>query len=48
MTLLLIFLSGYIAVSLLVGRGPRWTAITIYWVVVYTKNFVDWWKGRDE
>lgn len=48
MTILLIILSGYIAVNLICGNGPRWTAITLYWVAVYIKNFVDGWRRLND
>ena len=35
-------LAGYVAINLMVGNGPRWTAITLYWMVVTTKNVFDW------
>lgn len=52
MVILLMIISGYVAVNLLLGNGPRWPAITLYWVVLTIKNALDWgkkWtkKGKD-
>ena len=44
MVILLMIISGYVAVNLLLGNGPRWPAITLYWVVLTIKNALDWGK----
>lgn len=41
MSIILTGLAGYVAINLIIGNGPRWTAITIYWFFVYLKNFMD-------
>ena len=44
MVILLMIISGYVAVNLMLGNGPRWNAITMYWVVLTIKNALDWGK----
>ena len=41
MSVILTALAGYITVNLIIGNGPRWWAITVYWVVVTVKNLMD-------
>lgn len=37
----LTILASYIAVCLICGQGPKWTAITVYWAGVTIKNLMD-------
>lgn len=37
----LAIVSAFIAGNLLIGNGPVWPAITLYWVIVTIKNFKD-------
>ena len=40
-TIALAIVSAFIAGNLLIGNGPVWAAITLYWVIVTIKNFKD-------
>ena len=41
MQIVLAVIAGYVAVNLLIGNGPRWNAITLYWVMVTIKNVLE-------
>lgn len=47
MSIILTALACYIAINLILGNGPRWTAITWYWGMVTIKNAMDAWRRRN-
>lgn len=42
MSLLLMLLAGHIAANLMRGHGADWKFITIYWTIVFLKNWKDY------
>ena len=40
----LMLISGYVAANLVMGNGPVWWAISLYWVVLTVKNMVEVWR----
>jgi hypothetical protein len=37
----LAIVSAFVAGNLIIGNGPVWPAITLYWVILAIKNFKD-------
>lgn len=46
LVLLLMVIAGYVAANLMIGNGPIWPAITLYWAVLTAKNAVDLWRMK--
>jgi hypothetical protein len=41
LVVLLAIIAAYVAINLMQGDGPKWFAITGYWIVLTAKNLVD-------
>lgn len=40
----LLIISAFIAGNLLIGNGPVWPAIALYWLIVALKYLADLWR----
>lgn len=41
MQIALMLIAGYVAANLVVGNGPKWEAITLYWLLLTVKNALE-------
>lgn len=41
----LMLIAGYVFYHLAAGHGPKWVAITLYWLVLLLKNAADLYKS---